>query len=78
MGGSESKEEVVIAQAGNSGGVSATEEKAHSYTMMEIVGIVAICLFIAGFMMYIWKRVERALQKKIRREIVRTQSQELV
>lgn len=43
MGGSESKEEVIISQAGNSGGATATKNDT-GYSLMEIIGVV-----VAGF-----------------------------
>lgn len=75
MGGSTSKEEeVIITQAGNSGGISANanQNQATGYNLYEIVGIILICVIIGIIVMCIWKKIQKALEKKIRREIAKS------
>lgn len=75
MGTTQSKEEVIIAQAGNSGG----QTNGVSFNAMgvkEIMEMVMIIICIIIILVYCHGKCKKQLEKKVRREIVR--SQELV
>lgn len=69
MGTTKSKEEVIIAQAGNSGGVSAGVTYVGG-----VMGMIALAILIIGIIVYIVKIVSKRMVKKIRRNL----SQELI
>lgn len=70
MGYNQSKEEkeVIISQAGNSGGTTSDVQFGLKY-ITEIVVIVFIVVVIGYFL---WRRCEKRMQKKMRREIIRS------
>lgn len=75
MGGSTSKqEEVIITQAGNSGGISTNtnHSQVNGYSLWEIIGIVVVCMAIAIVVLCIWKKMQKSLKNSIRREIARS------
>lgn len=72
MGGSESKEEVIISQAGNSGGATATKNDT-GYSLMEIIGVVVAGFIIVAIGAYLWCTAKKSLKRNIRREIQRSQ-----
>lgn len=75
MGKSQSKEEVIIAQAGNSGGES-TKVGSGNFSMGEVCSIIAIVLSLGVFIYLMVQWIMKRIQKKIRTEIRR--SQELI
>ncbi len=76
MGKTQSKEEVIIAQSGNSGGVTADGHNANGIAAMDILKLVSCTLLIVGLVWSCCRRSKKALELKIRREI--TRSQELI
>lgn len=78
MGKTWSKEEIVIAQAGNSGGQSLDAENKghHGYSTTEVLAIVAFILAIAILLFLGYRKMKQLIEKKIRMEIRR--SQELI
>lgn len=76
MGYNQSKEnkEIIISQAGNSGGATSGLDK--SFTTWEIGYAVIIILILIFVGAYIWRRCMKKLEKRIRLEVSR--SQELV
>lgn len=76
MGAKNSKEEIIIAQAGNSGGqtTNAKTDGQQMYNAAEILGIIA---FVAVLMLIAFACcfcTKRKLEQKIRREISRSRS----
>lgn len=73
MGGRESKEEVIISQAGNSGGVS-DDAKANGRgcSLLEVTGIVAAFLIITLLLYCGYRIIRKRLENKIRREIAKS------
>jgi hypothetical protein len=71
MGTNQSKEEVIISQAGNSGSTSGGVTKPLS--VGEIMGIVAFCLDVVAIILFIAYRVKKSMEQKIRKEIRRGQ-----
>ena len=78
MGKTVSKEEIVIAQSGNSGGATTEAEngKNYGYSLLEVCAIVSGMLSVVAIGIWFWRRSRKALERKIRIEIRR--SQELV
>lgn len=74
MGSTQTKEEVIISQAGNSGGTSNGTSFAVSWK--EAMGIVAFCAVIIIIVAYAVHKLKKHLEKKIQQEIRR--SQELI
>lgn len=73
MGSSQSKEEVIISQAGNSGSV--TNGMFNGVSLgQQILIIVLGGLIVAIIMVFCWFQVKKMLEKKIRREITRSQN----
>lgn len=73
MGGSQSKEEVIISQAGNSGGATA-KMYGIGFSLMEIIGIVAAGFIVVAVIVYLWYTAKKSLKRTIRREIQRSQT----
>lgn len=69
MGGSESKEELIISQAGNSGGTTATS---YGHSLWEIIGVVVACFIVVAIVGCLWWIVKNYVKKSIRREIQRS------
>lgn len=72
MGGTQTKEEeVIISQAGNSGG--ATNDVAQSQqaplTALEVTGIVTSCILIALLAYLAFRLIKKAIEKKIKKEV---------
>lgn len=78
MGENQSKEEIIIAQSGNSGGNTnkANQNESEGYTLPEILGIVAIVVVLLAGLIYLKNKLKKMIEKKIRKEI--TMSQEIV
>lgn len=72
MGKSQSKEEIVIAQAGNSGGQTTSQ----GVSLWEVVILLSVAIFVLIIIAYCYQQIKKNLTRKIRREIIR--SQELV
>lgn len=75
MGKTQSKEEVIITQAGNSGGTTAEGNSGHGYSLLEVCGIVTAMLIVAAIIVWCCRRSKKALEKKIRLEVMRSQEQ---
>lgn len=77
MGGSTSKEEkeVIIAQAGNSGGTSGAVNQV-SFSLPEIGLFLFIIMVLAIIIYFVWRRCTKNVNKKISREIAK--SRELI
>lgn len=73
MGGKESKEEVIIAQAGNSGGQTNETNKFSAKTIVEIVFMILAVLIV---LFYLYNKCKKHMTKKIQEQI--RASQELV
>ena len=77
MGKTVSKEEIVIAQAGNSGGATTGAEngkgKNYGYSLLEVCAIVGGMLSVVAVGIWLWRRSRKALERKIRMEIRRSQ-----
>lgn len=73
MGNNQAKEEIIIAQAGNSGGTTATASVWNLTDILVITIFILVLMVIIGFCI---KKCKSALETKIRREINR--SRELV
>lgn len=73
MGTNQSKteKEVIIAQAGNSGG--ATGLQGISFNFWEVVGILFTILLIVVIGYYLWRCNRKATRRQIRREISKSQ-----
>ena len=67
MGENQSKEEVLIAQTGNSGGTnnSTGQNKSEEYTLSEVLGIVAIVVVLLAALIYFKNKLKRMMEKKI-------------
>lgn len=68
MGKNQSKEEIIIAQAGNSGGQTTTTSMGE-WTFKEILCIGVLILAVLAIMAYMMARCKKQLQQTIRREI---------
>lgn len=66
MGGTQSKEEVIIAQAGNSGGQT---NKTEFFSLKTIIEITVIIIAVIITILYCYGRCKKGLLKKVRREI---------
>ena len=69
MGESESKEEVIISQAGNSGGATAN----NGFSLVELSGVVAAGFVIVAIVAYCYCKDKKMLKSTVRREIQRSQ-----
>lgn len=71
MGSQQTKEEeVIISQAGNSGG--ATNDVAQSQralTALEVSGVVTSCLLIALLAYLAFRLIKKAIERKIKKEV---------
>lgn len=78
MGKTQSKEEVIIAQSGNSGGQTSTtsQENDKGVSRLEVFMWIFCTIILAALFVYCCIRIKKGIEKKIRREIRR--SQELV
>lgn len=69
MGGTESKkEEVIIAQAGNSGG----QTNGASFSTKDILFIVVFVIVMLILLSILWERCNRKIDTKIKREVSRS------
>lgn len=75
MGGRSSKEEVIIAQAGNSGGATNDVTQKQPLTIAETAGIASTCLFIALLIYIVYRLVTRAIERKIRKELSKSKAE---
>lgn len=75
MGASKSKEEVIIAQAGNSGGQTNEGQVKSGVGIKEVLEIILAILVLAAICMYFWNQCRKNLKKRIRRELARSQEQ---
>jgi hypothetical protein len=66
MGKTQSKEEVIIAQAGNSGGETNGQSGFTTKNIMEIVSMLLVLIIIGT---YIYEKCKKKLAKKINRQI---------
>lgn len=69
MGKGYSKEEIIIAQAGNSGGVSNDTSKYH---LTEVIGIMAVGFCIVFILWCACVRSRKALRVQVRREVAKS------
>lgn len=76
MGAKQSKEEIVIAQAGNSGGSTTSQENAKGVSYLELAAVLIGTLLIVGIAGYCYLRARKNFRATIRREI--RKSQELI
>jgi len=74
MGGSQSREEIIVAQAGNSGGISQSasqKQPTSELSVYEILGTVSFAvnlLFVVYFIYYVMKKkLEQKVYKEVRR-----------
>lgn len=74
MGSSQSKEEVIIAQAGNSGGVKNNVESS-SWSIKEIAELVVLMMAIIVIFWFCVSRCKATIRKKIREEISKSREQ---
>lgn len=73
MGARESKEEVIISQAGNSGGVSDdAKASGRGCSLLEVIGIVSAFLIIVLLLYCGYRIIRKRLEIKIRREITKS------
>lgn len=72
----EVREEIVIAQSGNSGGQTNSPQQNGSISSRDILETGVIIVAVAVIILYLYGRCKKKFEKKIRREI--TASQELV
>lgn len=73
MGQQQTKEEVIIAQAGNSGGVTTGEQKIQ-FSVYEILGLIAFVAVAIVVILFLCRKFKQMLEKKIRAEIRRSTS----
>lgn len=71
MGTNQSKEEVIIAQAGNSGGSTAGIEKIG--LVRDVIGLVLVVLILCTLLWYWYKRCYQNMKEKARRSVSRSQ-----
>lgn len=73
MGSNSSKEEkeVIITQAGNSGGISTNIQGKFSLVEICVFILVIFMVLVLGY--FIWNYCKKRLEKKIRREVTRSQ-----
>lgn len=76
MGAKQSKEEIIIAQAGNSGGVTNSVDSVGHLTLWQGIGLVFFGIVMVFVILYCYGCAKKRVESKIRREIRR--SQELV
>lgn len=69
MGKTQSKEEIIIAQAGNSGGQTSTPSTHGFGSIQDITSIVIIGLLAICFGWCVYKRVTKAMIQRIRAEL---------
>lgn len=67
---------MIIAQAGNSGGTTATATQQQVPTHLETFGIVSGCILLVLFVVWLYRRARRAIDKRVQ-ERVRTAIAEL-
>lgn len=72
MGYNQSKQEkeIIVSQAGNSGGVTSESEK---FSTKEVVIMCGVMLAVAVIIYIIVKRCQKSLDRRIRREVSRSQ-----
>lgn len=72
MGNNQSREEkeIIISQAGNSGGVTGLSEV--KFSLWEVLVILGVLLVAVAVGIYTWRRGNRAVQRKIRDEIAKS------
>lgn len=75
MGSTESKEEVIIAQAGNSGGATTDGTNFGSFSVAEILGIIAFIGVLLIVVAYCWGIYKKRLTNKIRKELRKSTEQ---
>lgn len=70
MGSNSSKEEeVIISQAGNSGGATSNVEKPVVPTHLEITGIAAACILLCIAAYWVYKKFRRSIEKSVQNSI---------
>lgn len=78
MGGSQSKdEEIIITQAGNSGGLTNTPSvnEENSWSIKDVLGACVLALAIALIFAFCLGKFKKMLERKIRREIALSREQ---
>lgn len=72
MGYNQSKEEkeIIISQAGNSGGTTATTGTVFTLWEVGMAFLVFVVICTLGYM--VWKKCRRNMERKIRREVARS------
>ncbi|KAL3279171.1 hypothetical protein HHI36_016685 [Cryptolaemus montrouzieri] len=76
MGGSSSKEgKIIIAQAGNSGGITDKVTQNENVTTTEVMVFLIIAIFVMGVIRYMRKRMRKALGKKIKMGVTSSRSE---
>lgn len=73
MGSSQSKEEIIVAQAGNSGGV--TGSLVNLSTTQEALLLIIGSFIIVAIIICSYRRGKKAFERKMRREISRSLEQ---
>lgn len=72
MGSTQSKkEEVIIAQAGNSGGQSTDVQQSKTPTTLEITGILSTLVLVLLLTALIYRCIRKTLRKRINKEVRR-------
>lgn len=71
MGSSQSKEEVVIAQAGNGGGQT-TPASVAAISTSEILSVIGFIMGMMAAILWTVRRCKKAFEKKIREEVGRS------
>lgn len=69
----EVKEEIIIAQAGNSGGSTTTQSQSNGVSRWEVAALLIATIIVLGVLFYCYRKVKKNLEKKIRTEIRRSQ-----
>lgn len=70
MGWNQSKEEVIIAQEGNS---NSSETNSTNWTYTEMLGVASFFLVVLLFTMYAIRLLKKRLERKIQQEVRRSQ-----
>lgn len=70
------KEEIIIAQAGNSGGSTTSQSQTNGVSLLEVIALLIATVVLLGILGYCFNKIKKNIERKIRLEIRR--SQELV
>lgn len=77
MGTTCSKEETIVSQAGNSGGVTAaaaqTTSQGASLSMVEVMEIALVAINAVAVMVWCVRKVKKTWERRLRREIAASQ-----